>query len=340
MSKPTSPIINKKNIQNTALILVSLIIVVGLSEITLRFYFGSKYGNTETICLQGDDKLIYRLKANSGQCRTNSKGYMDDEHPEKKSGKRIVIIGDSVANGHGVPFGKSFGKLLEKELNAASGSTNEVILLAVPGYSTSQEITLLKDEAFLYNPDLILIAYHVNDPAHPLYHNAGGQVGLYFRKPTSYALFYLQRLLFRAKGRLKGIQAGCPKKPWSLFLHCIYWLDVKESFREITTISKNNGTPVVFAFLPLLLDPAEAQGMDELFAKLGDLAKENGARSVNLMQPFQGYDMKSVRLPNDPWHPNEQGHQIIAETLFNYFQDKTVPAPDKAATLQAENKNH
>jgi len=320
--------INKNNILNVVLMITSLLFLAGTCEIALSFYYKSKHGSSEPVCLQGDEKLIYRLKANSEQCNTNAMGYMGRDYPQEKPGKRIVIIGDSVAAGVGVPYEKSFGKLVEKKLNADFESAYEVIVLAVPGYSTSQEIVLLKDEVFQYNPDLIVVGYHLNDPAHPLFHNAGGQVGMYFWKPLSYTLFYLQRLLFRAKSRIKGIRSGCPTDPWSLFLHCVYWSDVEKNFSEIMAVSKKHSTPVVFAFLPLLLDPADGKGVDELYDRLGELAQENGAQSVNLMQAFQGYDMEPVRLPDDAWHPNERGHQVIAERLYSYFIDNNIVMSD------------
>ncbi len=319
--------INKDRMAKVVLTAVVLLLVAGLSEIAMRFYYQSKHSEAEAVCLQGDDKLIYKLKANSKPCGTNTRGFRGREYPLKKTGKRIVIIGDSVANGLGVPWDKSFAQLLEDKLNTVSDTLFEVIVLAVPGYSTSQEINLLKDDAFLYDPDLIVFAYHLNDPAHPLFHNAGGQVGMHFIKPASYAYFYLQRLVFRAKAGLRGLQRGCPKNPWCLFLHCVYWPQVQHSFAEIMDIAKQKNTHVVFAFLPLLFDPDERNGVDALYGKLADLAGENGAQSVNLQQIFDENDMESVRVPGDPWHPNELGHQMIADRLFNFFQENTTLLP-------------
>jgi lysophospholipase L1-like esterase len=316
---------NNKYIQNLVLIGVTLLFVAGIAEIATRFYYASKHYGSSASCLQSDEQLIYKLKADSKECNTNSRGYVDYDYPLEKKGKRIVVIGDSVASGLGVPFGKSFAKLLEQKLNKESATLYEVIVLAVHGYSTSQEIELLRNEAFQYDPDLILIAYHLNDPADPLYHNAGGQVGMHFRKPTSYALFYLKRLVFRTKSRLKSLRFNCQTKPWCLFLHCVYWPEVEESFREITTIANSHATPVVFAFIPLLLQPDEIEGRDALYNKLAKLAQENGAGQVNLMDPFKPYaqNVSAVRLLDDAWHPNETGHQIIAETLQRYLEDKT-----------------
>jgi lysophospholipase L1-like esterase len=327
-----------KYILNCILVGLTLLFVAGISEVAMRFYYAGKHHDGEAVCLQSDAQRIYTLKAGSRQCNTNGKGYVDYDYPQEKSGKRIVVIGDSVASGLGVPFGKSFAKLLEKKLNKDSLTLYEVIVLAVPGYSTSQEIDILQHEAFLYDPDLILIAYHLNDPAHPLYHNAGGQVGIHFRKPTSYALFYLKRLLFRAKSNFRSLQLGCPKKPWCLFLHCVYRTEVEESFREITTITNRHATPVVFAFLPLLLEPDQAEGRDALYADLVELARKNGAGAINLMDPFQPYagDINTVRLPNDPWHPNAAGHEIIAEALLDYLRGNISPLSSSDSRVQQE----
>jgi hypothetical protein len=164
----------------------------------------------------------------------------------------------------------------------------------------------------------------MNDPAHPLFHNAGGQVGMYFRKPVSYALFYLERLIFRTKSQLTSMQLNCPQSPWSLFLHCVYWPEVMNSFSQIMTVSRDRSTPVLFAFLPLLVDPADRNGLDGLYTKLTSLAENKGAQSINLMQPFQGYDVGDVRLAGDPWHPNEKGHRIIADRLYSYLLDNPL----------------
>jgi len=309
--------------QNLILSLVTLLCLAGIAELALRGYYARHYRGVNAVCLQGDEELIYRLKPDSVLCGTNSQGYMDKEYPWEKRGRRIVVIGDSVAAGQGVPAGRSFAKLLEKKLNRSPEADWEVIVLAVPGYSTGQEIVLLKKEAFRYQPDLLLIAYHLNDPAHPLYHNADGQVAMYFYRPRSYTFFYLKRLIFRARSTLVSWKNHCPDKPWCLYLHCVYWPDVIRSFQEITAMADRHQTPVVFAFLPLLLDADQTAGRAQLYERLMALARKNGAGAVDLMRPFAAYSdgVAAFRLPGDPWHPNEQGHLIMADSLYHYLSE-------------------
>jgi hypothetical protein len=104
----------------------------------------------------------------------NSLGYRDYEHSVAKVPGvfRIAVIGDSVAKGFGTPeHERTFPAVLERELRE-SGVSAEVMSFAVEGYNTQQEVETLADRALRYSPDLVLLAYVLNDrswPAHHLY---------------------------------------------------------------------------------------------------------------------------------------------------------------------------
>ena len=67
------------------------------------------------------------------------------------------------------------------------------------GYSTSQELVILEDEAFQYNPDLVMWSYVLNDPAHPVYHNANGELGCFWYTPS------ILLAAFPAKNDVSGV---------------------------------------------------------------------------------------------------------------------------------------
>jgi lysophospholipase L1-like esterase len=91
----------------------------------------------------------------------NSRGLRDREHPHAKPDGvfRIALLGDSLAWGWGVDNGLAFADLVEEEL----GPGVEVINLGVPGYSTDQELWTLQREGRRYSPDLVLLAFILND---------------------------------------------------------------------------------------------------------------------------------------------------------------------------------
>jgi hypothetical protein len=146
----------------TTLALISLI-CLSIGEVYLRYQYKkehdiliSKYKDLDLCTTYSKNpELIYIFIPN--KCGNNSHGYY------KKEGNnfRIVLIGDSVAQGLGVKLEESFGKLLEKKLNESFNRKVEVIVLARSGYSTSQELILLKREAFNYDPDLIMWSYEL-----------------------------------------------------------------------------------------------------------------------------------------------------------------------------------
>lgn len=79
---------------------------------------------------------------------------------------RIVVVGDSMAFGYGVQQGEDFPALLERDLRLACGSERaiEVLNLAVGGYSLADELAVLRERALPLEPDLVVLAYCLNDP--------------------------------------------------------------------------------------------------------------------------------------------------------------------------------
>ncbi|MCI0451512.1 MAG: SGNH/GDSL hydrolase family protein, partial [Candidatus Latescibacteria bacterium] len=203
------------------------------------------------LCTQpaADSRLLYTYTP--GQCGANSLGFRDTEHSlEKPEGVfRIVLIGDSVAEGRDVEADSAFGCVLERQLNArGDGRRYEVILLAHIGYSTSQEIVLLETQAFRYDPDLILWSYCLNDPAHPVYHNANGDLGRYYCRPRSYLVARVQAFAFRVKQKYRGLE--CPEE-FHAFVHCAFWPEVEANLKRIGEVTLRHHVPVVFIIHPI-----------------------------------------------------------------------------------------
>lgn len=99
----------------------------------------------------------------------NRMGYHDREHSRAKPEGtwRIAIVGDSFVQASEVTLDHHFATLLEKELNKRMRSFNrnvEIINFGVSGYSTAQELILLRNEVREYRPDIVvLMVYPGND---------------------------------------------------------------------------------------------------------------------------------------------------------------------------------
>jgi len=108
------------------------------------------------------------------ESQRNSLGYRDYEHTVLKvpGVYRIAVLGDSVAKGFGTDRHEgTFPSVVERKLVEA-GARAEVMNFGVEGYNTQQEVETLRDRGLAYSPDLVILAYVLNDrtwPAHHLY---------------------------------------------------------------------------------------------------------------------------------------------------------------------------
>ncbi|MBI5408260.1 MAG: SGNH/GDSL hydrolase family protein [Nitrospirae bacterium] len=323
---------------NILLSALTLLICLFLWEIYLRYQYKKEHdillsqNKNRDLCstYASDPRLIYTYIPN--KCGNNSQGYRDYEQSyEKMDGNfRIVLIGDSVANGDGVELGETFGQLLKKKLNESSDYKNiEVIVLARSGYSTSQELIILENEALKYNPDLIIWSYVLNDPAHPVFHNANGAAGQYFFKPRFHVLHFIAKRLFAKRERWIRKIKNCDKE-YHKRLHCVYWDQVELNIAKIGQVSKSNNIPVLFLIHPIFEEGKDfnTYTLTALHKKLTDIASKSGLITLDLLDAFKPYNPDEVKQHSstwyDPWHPNAKGHMIIADYVYNKTIEKRL----------------
>lgn len=122
-----------------------------------------------------DDPLYHHKAVPESVCRSktdewdivvthNKLGLRDREFSyEKPAGvKRVLVLGDSFTEGHGVASEATFPKVLEKKL-VDSGKKVEVINAGISSYSPSLEYLYLKNEGLKFNPDLVIVEVDLSD---------------------------------------------------------------------------------------------------------------------------------------------------------------------------------
>jgi lysophospholipase L1-like esterase len=92
--------------------------------------------------------------------RTNSRGLRDQEHDLVKppSVQRIVVIGDSFTWGWGVEDHEMYSRVLETLVDGV-----DTVNLGVTGFNTRQEVDYLALEGLLYQPDVVVLGFCLND---------------------------------------------------------------------------------------------------------------------------------------------------------------------------------
>jgi hypothetical protein len=95
----------------------------------------------------------------------NPAGYRDSVHEiGKRDGfKRLIVIGDEVAQGLGIPsVGDRYSEQLAFRLSAATGETWDPMNLGRPGTHTKDHVAALPG-ALRYSPDLVVLLYSFDD---------------------------------------------------------------------------------------------------------------------------------------------------------------------------------
>ncbi|MCB9762996.1 MAG: SGNH/GDSL hydrolase family protein [Alphaproteobacteria bacterium] len=96
--------------------------------------------------------------------RINSQGFNEREIPlEKAPGVwRVVLVGDSVSFGGGLPREAVYTRVAERVLQER-GLEVEIINLAIYGYDAQQVAATLHHRGWAYAPDLVVYAAYTND---------------------------------------------------------------------------------------------------------------------------------------------------------------------------------
>ena len=101
--------------------------------------------------------------------QVNSEGLRDREHTKAKPPNtlRVAVLGDSFTEAIHVPVEQTYWSKLERKLGncqAVKGRKNvEVINFGVQGYSTAQELIVLRKKVWDYSPDIVILAFFIGN---------------------------------------------------------------------------------------------------------------------------------------------------------------------------------
>ncbi len=133
----------------------------------------------------------------------NSDGFRDKNYPQQKSDStiRILVTGDSFAEGVGAPYDSTWPRLLEKYLNEKQMHV-EVIDAGISGNDIIFDYVFYRDILKKYNPDLVIGSMNCGD--YTDYYFRGGMERfapggtVYGVKPPVTEYFFRYSHLFRA----------------------------------------------------------------------------------------------------------------------------------------------
>jgi hypothetical protein len=261
---------------------------------------------------------------NTSRAGINDLGYRDVNHPVSKPPGvlRIVVIGDSIAQGTGIKDEKAiFPRLLELNLRSR-GVPVEVQNFGVPGYNTQQEVATLMAKGLAYSPDIVILSYCLNDRSfeagrmpHAMARNAlqrratDDSKSLRWLAKSALFRYVYFGLLFEPAGADDEIE----KRLGGVFADT-----VKQSFDLLSELSRAHGFRVIVSVFPLFRRKKTEDFRGYAFlsehAYVRTLSEANDFVYLDLLEAFRACAREGP-VASDVYHPNERGHRCAAEAL-------------------------
>ena len=231
--------------------------------------------------------------------RTDSRGFRSSEIPAKAGDgvARIAFVGDSITMGWGVAERETFAHQVVAQLGA-SGRKVDAFNLGVGNYNTRQELALLRDAGAAMKPDIIVLAYFINDaepiPTYP------GKAWLTEHSAAWVVLTYRFDLLLRQFGEAPD---------WKRYYRELYgddaagWTQTRKALAEFAATARDlNATLVVF-HVPEVRE-LKPYPFADITAKVRAQVEGLGVPFVDLLPAVQNLEPSSLWVTVPDPHPN------------------------------------
>jgi hypothetical protein len=265
----------------------------------------------------------------------NAAGYRDLERaPQPGPGvRRLVLLGDSFAWGASIEFEDALPQRLERGLTRRRQERWEVVNLALPGMNTVDQAAQVEQEVFAYHPDVVLLAYVLNDSEDAAAAEArrAADWAEVRRVPPSPGPLDHSALLRFVRARLWATRENRRRVSGYLSMYddgAPGWIAGRKALDRMGGLCRAHGVPFVVAIFPLFGNPLdERYPFGSIHARVAEAAARAGARVVDLLPAYRGlrWDLLVVDGVDDE-HPNEIAHRIAAGVLLREL-DSVIPAP-------------
>jgi lysophospholipase L1-like esterase len=261
---------------------------------------------------------------------SNSLGFRDREHAiEKPPGTfRVLVLGDSVAQGLRVEDDRDIFPVLLEERLRERGVPAEVLNFAVSGYDTRQEVENLAAKGLRFHPDLVLVAYCLNDTTRTdggiletlrtIDAGRGGRtidaarLAPWLGESALYR--YLRYRALPAAAAARGVPEGEP-------------VPVHEALAELSVLAHRERFDVLLAVFPRL-DTLVPYPFAREHAALRALAEADGFAFVDLLPPLRDCALAGTEpVGFDAFHPTAYGHACAAAALADPVASLVRPRP-------------
>ncbi|MDP1526075.1 MAG: SGNH/GDSL hydrolase family protein [Rhodocyclaceae bacterium] len=244
------------------------------------------------------------------QVRTDSHGFRGTDIPGTPTSgvARIAFVGDSITFGWGVAEEETFASRVVNDLQSR-GRRVDGFNLGVGNFNTSQELALFKAVGLEMKPDIVVLAYFIND-AEPLpRYNQHGWLDWHSAAWTV--------LAHRADSVLRS---GGSRQDWKEYYRGLYrngeegWDSTRRATKELAETVRASGADLIAFNIPELreLKPYPFVDINE---KITDLMRSNNIPLIDLLPAVEGQEPPSLWVTVPDPHPNGKANDLFATAM-------------------------
>lgn len=298
---------------NLTLSVLGLFLTFMIAEFYFRVFFAQS------------DAFVFTLAAQNWRERywqpLNSLGYRDREWSDAEvAGKlKVMVAGDSIAAGQGI---NNYQDRFSNKLNELLGDEAVVFNVASPGWHTEQEIEAIVN--YPYRPDILVLAYFVNDVEGAAFKQGIQRQSLdIYKVPPllkplidhSYALNFLYWRLVRFR-QLEG-QSGYWQWVADIFTQPEVWWVHQQELATIYEGTQAEGVPLIVVLFPNITTPRESR---QIIEPVLDFFESRGVATLDVATLSAAKDPLDLMASPVDAHPNEMVHRLVAQRLYEMIQ--------------------
>jgi hypothetical protein len=278
------------------------------------------------------ENRILKYIPKPGSPGINAYGIRDYDYPLEKPPHtfRIVVLGDSIGFGYcndseSLALPDIFPKVLEcllQDSRADGRQAYEVINLSVSGYDTIQEVEFLVQKGLALHPDLVIVAYSLNDEW-----DSSLELLRLKDKRSELLLAPAGRYLFRVFMRSHLFRLGwmsirsLNRKKWESLGRTRDMDRPLRGFQRLQSLARLHGFKVLVVIFPLFQDFDHYLYLDG-HRRAAQRAEAAGFFVLDLLDDFRRESKGNFRALQGRCvreHPDEKGHAVAARSIYHFL---------------------
>ncbi len=266
---------------------------------------------------------------------------------ESLAGKRrFLFIGDSFTRGQGVRWKDTFPQVFCRLMNDSDENSTLVFNTALPGAAIRDVYIQLRGMYPVFRPGTVIYGYVLNDPVNkaewdqeyfmPTFSAPDKELRepifdlINFRsigKPETSLIrvfkhsAFFRTLFDRYERSLLGKRAIIHYNK----LHSqenSYGIHITEHIlREMNSACKRAGSDFVVLIFPVFYKLDKDYPLDYAHESVEMICARNKIQCLDLLKLFEGHKTEKLQVHPMDLHPNEIAHKMVAEYLFEHFEE-------------------